>query len=107
MKEFSIRGEKPGTISPDFSVFTAKAELHREPVHRGQLLDLGVGRAQRGQADLLGELGEARVGQQRHVSDQLVDAVPAEQEDAGSNTEPTHSPFDFLLWLHVPRGVGS
>ena len=32
MKEFSIWGEKPGTISPNFSVFTAKAELHCEPV---------------------------------------------------------------------------
>lgn len=41
MKEFSIGGEKPGTISPNFSVFTAKAKLHREPVELNiEMLDV-------------------------------------------------------------------
>lgn len=48
--------------------------LHRH-TYGGQLLDLLVGRAQRGESDFLRELGERAIGQQRHVSQQLVNAI--------------------------------
>lgn len=40
--------------------------------YRGQFLDVVVGRAERGQSDLLRELRERRVGEQRHVPQKLV-----------------------------------
>ncbi len=38
----------------------------------GQLLDEVVRGSERGEPDLLGELGEGRVGEERDVADQLV-----------------------------------
>ena len=38
----------------------------------GQLLDEVVRSSERGEPDLLGELGEGRVGEERDVADQLV-----------------------------------
>lgn len=43
--------------------------------YRGQFLDVVVGRAERGQPDLLRELRERRVGEQRHVPQKLVTYV--------------------------------
>ena len=43
--------------------------------HGGELLDVLVRHAQRRQTDLLRELGEARVCQHGHVTQQLVHAV--------------------------------
>ena len=53
-------------------VLSGDAELDGEPVAGGQLLDVLVGGAQGGEPDLLGELGEGRVGEERHVTKQLV-----------------------------------
>lgn len=47
--------------------------------YRGEFLDFLIGSAQRGQSDFLGELGEAGISQEGHVSQELVDAVPAEE----------------------------
>ena len=44
---------------------------------RGQFGDLLFGGAQRGEAELLRELREAGVGQERHVAQQLVTTVTA------------------------------
>ncbi len=41
----------------------------------GYLNDVFVGGAKRGEADHLRELGELRVGEERHVAEQLVDTV--------------------------------
>lgn len=43
--------------------------------YSGQFLNLLIGGAQRGESDFLRELGERCVGQQRHVSQELVDAI--------------------------------
>ena len=40
--------------------------------YRGQLLDVVVGGSERGQPDLLRKFGEGRIGEQRHMADQLV-----------------------------------
>lgn len=52
--------------------------------YRGQLVHVFVGGAERSQSQLLRELREARVGQQRHVSKDLVAAVPATAKEAPS-----------------------
>jgi len=49
--------------------------------HRGQLLDFFVGGTQRGQSNLLRELGEAGIGQQGHVTQQLVNGVAVMTEN--------------------------
>lgn len=46
------------------------------PPYRGQFLDVLIRGPQRGQSDLLGELGELWIGQQGDVSQQLVTRVP-------------------------------
>lgn len=53
--------------------------------HRGQFLDVLVGRSQRSQTDLLRELSELRIGQQRNVTQQLVTRVsdPDTQQTRG------------------------
>lgn len=44
--------------------------------HGGQFLDVLVRRAQRRQTDLLRELSELWIGEQRNVTEQLVTRVP-------------------------------
>mmetsp|Transcript_72199 Transcript_72199/g.181985 ORF Transcript_72199/g.181985 Transcript_72199/m.181985 type:complete len:324 (-) Transcript_72199:274-1245(-) len=63
-------GAIPG-ITPRV-VRTHEAKLHGKPIYVGQLHDGLVGRAERGQADLLRELGEVGVREKRHVADELV-----------------------------------
>lgn len=55
-----------------------------QPTHRGQLLDVLVRGPQRRQADLLGELSELGVRQQRNVSQELVTRVPETNKHRGS-----------------------
>lgn len=43
--------------------------------YRGQFVDVIVGGAERGEANLLRELGKTGIGQQRHVAEQLVATV--------------------------------
>lgn len=45
--------------------------------YRGKLFDFLIGGAQRGESNLLRELCEAGIGQQRHVTQQLVDGIAA------------------------------
>lgn len=54
------------------------------PPHRRQPLDVLVRRSQRRQSDLLGELGELGVGEERHVAQQLVTRVAATQEQVSA-----------------------
>ena len=70
--QLSKRGEKTGAVSLQLPVLSGDAELDGEPVAGGQLLDVLVGGAQGGEPDLLGELGEGRVGEERHMTKQLM-----------------------------------
>lgn len=77
VKKLPIGGQKAGTVGFHIRPLFAEAEFDGEPVNRGQFLDFLVGGAERSEADFLGELGEAWIGQQRHVSQELVDAISA------------------------------
>lgn len=48
-----------------------------DAAYRGELFDFLIGGAQRGESNLLRELCEAGIGQQRHVTQQLMDGIAA------------------------------
>ena len=73
--QLSERGQEPGPVSLELPVLSRDAELDGEPVAGGQLLNVVIGGAERGQADLLTELGEGGVSEQRHVTQELVTDV--------------------------------
>lgn len=77
VEQFAVGGQQAGAVGLHLAVLLAEPELDGEPVDGGQLLDLLVGGTEGGETDLLGELGEAGVRQQWHVTEQLVDAVTA------------------------------
>lgn len=77
VKKLPIGGQKAGTVGFHIRPLFAEAEFDGEPVNRGQFLDFLVGGTERSEADFLGELSEAWIGQQRHVSQELVDAISA------------------------------
>jgi len=79
VQEFTVSREQTGAVGFDLRPFLAEAELHREPVDGRQLLDLLVRGAEGCQTDLLRELGEARIGQERHVAQEFVNAVSAKE----------------------------
>lgn len=79
VKELAVGGQKAGAVGFHIRPFLAEAELDGEPINRGQFLDFLVGGAERSEADLLGELGEAWIGQQRHMPQELVDAISAKK----------------------------
>ena len=68
-------GQEPGPVSLELPVLPRDAELDGEPVAGGQLLNVVIRGAERGQADLLTELGEGGVSEQRHVTQELVTDV--------------------------------
>ena len=70
--QFAVAGEQTGAEGLHLAGLLAEAKLHREPVAGGQLLDVLVGGAQTGQADLLAEAGKGGVGEERGVTHQLV-----------------------------------
>lgn len=51
--------------------------LTNDDAYRGELFDFLIGGTQRGESNLLRELCEAGIGQQWHVSQQLVDGITA------------------------------
>lgn len=46
-----------------------------DDAYRGELFDFFIGGAQRGQTNLLGELGKAGIGQQWHMTQELMDGI--------------------------------
>ena len=73
--QLSEGGQEPGPVGLELPVLPSDAELDGEPVAGGQLLNVVIGGAERGQADLLAELGEGGVSEQRHVTQELVTDV--------------------------------
>lgn len=59
--------------------------------YRGKFFYILVGGAKGGESQLLGELREGGVGQHGHVTQQLVDAVPAHAQESETITRARQS----------------
>merc|ERR1719259_1319208 len=66
--QLTERREQTRAVRLDGPLLATHAELHREPVARGQLLDVVVGSPEGGESDLLGELREIGVREERRVT---------------------------------------
>ena len=78
-------GQEPGPVGLKLPVLPRDAELDGEPVAGGQLLYVVIRGAERGQTDLLTELGKGGVSEQGHVTQELVtDILNSDNESLGS-----------------------
>lgn len=100
VKKLPVGGQKAGTVGFHIRPLLAEAEFDGEPVNRGQFLDFLVGGTERSEADFLGELGEAWIGQQRHVSQELVDAISANQQKS-IKSFPLIILLSFYIYIYI------
>lgn len=69
------RRQQAGAVDFELVALLAEAKLDGEEVAGGQLVHFLLAGAQRGQSELLRELGKVAVGQQRAVAQNLVATV--------------------------------
>ena len=81
-------GQEPGPVGLELPVLSRDSELDSEPVAGSQLLNVVIRGAERGQADLLTELGKGGVSKQGHVTKELVtDILDKDNDSWGSSCE--------------------
>lgn len=80
VQQLAVGRQQASTVSLDLGTLLAKTEFDGEPIDGRQLLDFLIRGTERRQTNLLRELSKARIGQKRHVTQELVDAVSASRK---------------------------